>query len=63
MTLEKKHKIAMYRKQAAIAEVRIKSRSREKEFQRRFQSALEQTMVRCLQHSILNLFKHHVYIS
>ena len=42
MTAEKRRKMQMYKKQAYIAEVRLKSRSREKEFFNKIQGALDE---------------------
>ena len=45
MTVEKRKKMQMYQKQAYIAEVRVKSRSREKEFTDKIQGALNEIRV------------------
>lgn len=45
MTAEKRRKMQMYRKQAYIVEVRMKSRSREKDFLTKIQGALDQVRV------------------
>ena len=42
MTAEKRRKMQMYKKQAYIAEVRLKSRSREKDFFNKIQGALDE---------------------
>ena len=45
MTVEKRKKMQMYQKQAYIAEIRVKSRSREKEFTDKIQGALNEIRV------------------
>lgn len=48
MTAEKRRKMRMYRKQAYITEVKLKSRSREKDFLSKIQGALDEVRVSVL---------------
>lgn len=45
MTAEKRRKMLMYRRQATIVEVRLKSRSKEKDFLSKVQLALDEIQV------------------
>lgn len=62
MTAEKRKKMQMYRKQAYIAEVRVKSRSREKEFMDKIQGALDEIRVGLILLYLKTCFKFHAVI-
>ena len=45
MTAERREEMLMYKKQACIAEIRLKTKNREKEFLNRVQRSLEEIQV------------------
>lgn len=58
MTAERRQEMLMYKKQACIAEIRLKTKSRDKEFLNRVQRSLEEIQV-----YIKNTFIHYTTIS